>query len=237
MEIGRIGVAKAFGESAEKAYDEAAHVSPPGGAAAFGAVSIERAHSAGELDQKPPADQDERGNADARPEQENSGEDAAVREEEEESGHDAGNGSAGADAGKMRGAGKGCLGDGGSQPGGKIKASVGKMSEMVFDIAAENPQEPHIADDVEPSSVKKYGSEDRNERVQQGAGTIDACDEVGRDQAVGHKEVADARRRQGEFVREDGSVDGDKDHGNGGEGVAAVEIFEREHEFSAAAKF
>ena len=166
MELSSFGFAEAFGESEKDASDEAANVSPESSPAVLmsaGAVGIQGIESAGELDNEPPNEQDEGGNAYAKPPPDQAGEDAAMRKEQAKRGHDSGNRSAGANAGKVGVQGKQGLGQGSSEAASEVKAGVGKMAEVVFHVAPEDPEKPHIADDVKKTGVKEHGSENGEE--------------------------------------------------------------------------
>src|SRR5581483_12292118 len=59
------------------------------------------------------------------------------------------------------------------------------MAQVVFDVIAKNPENPHIAQDMKESSVHEHGSQDRQDvcakRVLRQAG--DGADEIVRDQS------------------------------------------------------
>ncbi len=44
-----------------------------------------------------------------------------------------------------------------------VKNREHEFSETVLDIVAEQPQEPHVADEMKPSAVQEHGGEKRNE--------------------------------------------------------------------------
>ena len=45
--------------------------------------------------------------------------------------------------------------------GGKVEGDVFPASEFVFQSSPENPQEVHVGDEVEPSSVQEHAGEER----------------------------------------------------------------------------
>src|SRR2546425_13359867 len=59
------------------------------------------------------------------------------------------------------------MGKGGGEPADQIEKQIGKMSQIIFDVVPENPQEPHVANHMQPSTVHEHGSKDWKERCRQ----------------------------------------------------------------------
>ena len=54
--------------------------------------------------------------------------------------------------------------DPGSKSAEQVKYKVGEMAEPVFDVVAENPQVPHVADQVQPASMQEHRREETARR-------------------------------------------------------------------------
>jgi hypothetical protein len=99
------------------------------------------------------------------------------------------------------------LGDAGADATEQVENQVRNRAHAVFDIRTENPEEPHVADDVQPSAVEKHAGEKREEsggeRVMvAGEGGLDS----GRDYGVGIDEGLGGVRCERDLVEEDGHV-------------------------------
>ena len=54
----------------------------------------------------------------------------------------------------------------GEEPGADNSARVmSEVADAVFDVVTEDPQHPHVSDDVKPSAVEKHGRDERHVRV------------------------------------------------------------------------
>ena len=51
------------------------------------------------------------------------------------------------------------------QPTDQIKDEILKVPEIVLDIVPKNPKHPHVANQVQPTTMQKHGSEDRKKRT------------------------------------------------------------------------
>src|ERR1051326_4955717 len=70
--------------------------------------------------------------------------------------HHAGDGAARADAGNVRAQVQGDVRDRSREAADEVKDQVREAADVVFNVVAENPQEPHVADDVQPSAMQKH---------------------------------------------------------------------------------
>src|ERR1039457_2423840 len=76
-------------------------------------------------------------------------------------------------------------------PAHEIKEQVAERAELVFDVVSENPQKPHVADDVEKSAVQKHAGDQRQEGLQGGVAVsfkrhlnVRRCKGVGLDESL-----------------------------------------------------
>ncbi len=93
---------------------------------------------------------------------------------DEISAHDRRNGAAGSQCGEDGGGLKDILHQGCAESAQQIEKQVAEGTQPVFDIVAEDHQEPHVADEVVPASVQEHVGEER----QQGSGIAEA--DIGR---------------------------------------------------------
>src|SRR5580704_107499 len=110
----------------------------------------------------------------------------------------------------MRAPGEDDLHQAGSDAANEIEKKVADGAQPVLHVCAENPQEPHVADDVKPTSVKKHAGEHGDEGIGQavmvaGPGELNLC----RDQAVHTNKCFGLGWRQGELVNEYDQIYGD----------------------------
>ena len=111
--------------------------------------------SAEQLHQKPEPEQHERRQLEDLPpeEQRNQREDARARVEHEIRAHDARDGAAGAD-GRQRGLGiHRDLAEGGDDAAQQIEKDEASVAKAIFDVVAEDPEVPHVADHVHPPAM------------------------------------------------------------------------------------
>src|SRR5262249_17798352 len=113
---------------------------------------------------------------------------------------DAGDGSGRADRGHLGARSKRDLRAGRDKAAEKVKAEITAAAHAVFDVVAEDPEEPHVADDVRPARVHEHRAEDA-ERPR------DSLDQVDRLALQRDRPRADAadEPRGNEAVLEDGT--------------------------------
>ena len=86
------------------------------------------------------------------------------------------------------------------------------VAHPVFHVVAEDPEEPHVADDVEPSSMDEKAREERPPVVHgdpQGPGPF-GMGETGRDDPEEDEEFLEAVRGKAQFQEEDQGVGRDQ---------------------------
>ncbi len=88
---------------------------------------------------------------------------AGARIQHEIRAHHTGDRSAGADAGDRRSDVKERVQQRCRNSADQIEHQIQHVPEIVLDIIAENPQRPHIEDQVQPRAVQKHGGEDGND--------------------------------------------------------------------------
>jgi len=52
---------------------------------------------------------------------------------------------------------------GGGDASRQVQHYVSRATETVLDVVSENPQNPHVAEEMEPAAVKKHGAEERED--------------------------------------------------------------------------
>ena len=122
-----------------------------------------------QLDDKP-VDQDEDGgdlHGRQKEEDRDQSDDARVRELHQVGAHHAGDGAAGADGGQPRVCIEGHVDQSRGHAAQQVEQQVFRMAQDVLDVVAEDPQEPHVADQVQPAAVQEHGG---HEGVQSAAG-------------------------------------------------------------------
>lgn len=143
-------------------------MSPPGDASRLRAAK--RADAAQELHREPQSNKKHRGQAREKPPEEkrDQSENARRREEHHVCAEHARNGAARAESGDRGTQAEKHLGDTRAQSAYEIEAEVGKMAEAVFHIGPEEPQEPHIADDVQPAPMQEHRRKQGKEALCEG---------------------------------------------------------------------
>ena len=105
-----------------------------------------------------------------------------------------------------------------ANPAHEIEKQIAEWSELVFDVVPENPEKPHVADDVEKSAMQKHAGEQRQERLQRGvAVSFESQLNVRRSEGVGLDESLTGRWRQGDLMNEHDDVHGDQQQRHDGE--------------------
>src|ERR1035437_2754700 len=141
---------------------EAADMGEEGNASALGSVGIaDGAHTVKELDEEPPDQHKPGGDFDGGEEEDDGHQrnDTRMRELDHVGAHHAGDGAGGADhrhAGTRIAQELGHSGGGAAQ---QVKQQVLGGAQDVLDIVAEDPQEPHVAQHVQPTAVEEHGGE------------------------------------------------------------------------------
>jgi hypothetical protein len=129
-----------------------------------GAHMAERAHAAEQLQDEPHPQHDDRRERDERDdEEEDQREDVPAREHHEVRAEDAGDGPGRAqvrhDAVRTDRDLRGARDD----PGRQIEEGIAEPPEPVLDVVSEDPEEPHVPEDVEPPGVQERRGEDRED--------------------------------------------------------------------------
>ena len=57
------------------------------------------------------------------------------------------------------------MGDAGAETAQEVEKKITQVAQVVLDVVAENPQEPHVADQVHPATVQKHAGEQGEDRV------------------------------------------------------------------------
>jgi hypothetical protein len=92
----------------------------------------------------------------------------------------------------------------------QIKQQKLAVAQNVLDVVAENPQEPHVAEHVQPAGMQKHGSENVGYR------------EMVRYQTVGGNESIASIRVERELEQENQNVDHDQQDRDHGLGIARL---------------
>ena len=85
----------------------------------------------------------------------------------------------------------------GGDPTEEIEEEVLEVAEDVFDIVAVDPEEPHIADEVQPSAMEEHASKDINPLEAAGY------------KAIFEQEMVEGEFVEGEFVEEGEHIESD----------------------------
>ena len=151
------------------------------------------------------------------------------------------------------------MGEPGDEPAHQIEDQVGDRAHAIFDVVPEDPEEQHVAADVEPAPVQEHGVEHRQPDLLVGKVAVRAVQRIGavargvvlvaergRDLLVGQGPPFDHFTRDGGvFVAEggvvrvgaEGPLDEDEDqdvgrdeqNGDDGKSPRRVVILERDH--------
>lgn len=166
---------------------------PPGdsavGCAANGAYAFD------ELDQEPIAQNDE--GRDGQEENDNKGQDTCPRVENNVGAHDAGDGSTGTERGNAGVKIEGDMEKVGADSANKIEKKIGEVAEVVFHIVAKNPEEEHVAADVQPTAVQEHAGQDGEEGGIEGDMAREEGRDASRDGGIGHHEGVVLMRSEG----------------------------------------
>lgn len=154
----------------ENSGKESADMSPPGHPAARGGLDGLHLESREELDQEPVPEEKQGGEFDG-PEEEkegNEGGNARGRERNKVGAQDAGDRAAGANGGHTRSRVEQDMEKTPGQAGKKVYDQEFRMPETVFDAAAENKQEEHVSQQMEPAAMQEQGGKKGNQGACQG---------------------------------------------------------------------
>src|SRR6185437_17100232 len=95
------------------------------------------------------------------------------------------------------------LRDASPQSAHEIETKIGNVAEAVFDVAAKEPEKPHVADDVQPSRMKKHRRKQGNETLREGVLRMSESQlRARRDHRVSHDEGLQGARVERELVEE-----------------------------------
>ncbi len=134
--------------------------------------------------------------------------DARAGEQEKAGAHDAGNGAAGTDGGKGGHGVELQVNHAGGDAARQIENREAQRAHAVFDVVPEDPQRPHIADDVRPSAVQKHAGEEGPVVIGGEAEHFRPCgmSVAGRHDAEQVEDLVERRLRHREFQQEDETV-------------------------------
>lgn len=149
---------------------------------------------------------------------------AHARIQDEEGAHDAGNGAAGADGG-----------DGTAEVGGELDGGRSNAADQIEDgelggphgvlnVRSEDPQEPHVADEVEPAAVQEHGGDEGGETQLVG------------DERVVFYELITQIHGARHFVEKKEDVQSNDEQRHHGRGLAGEQCAKRNHLFRAEAR-
>ena len=109
------------------------------------------------------------------------------------------------------------LRDGGDESADQIEHDETAVAETIFDVVAENPEEPHVARDMREAAVDEHRGEHVHDR------------EVGRHQAVGIDKGFGGPRRQAGHEEEDQDVSRDDRHRDSWRRARRDHVSKRDH--------
>src|SRR5579864_5161556 len=229
---GRLGIVinlrlvAAHSRNEQHSQQETSDVSPPRDASRLRAAK--RADAAQELHGEPQSNEKHRGQAREKPpkEKRDKREDARRRKKYYVCAEHSCNGAARAESGDRGTQTENRLRDTRAQSAHEIETEVGQVAEAVFHIRAKEPEKPHVADNVQPSRMKKHGSKQGEEALREGVLRVSEgqlC--ARRDHRVSHDERLQRARVKRELVEEDDEVDDDECECDGGEVSSRAKIF------------
>lgn len=189
------------------------------------------AYSRHELQEEPIAQNDEGG--DGEKEDDDEGQDFGAGVKNDVGAHYAGDGAAGSESGDRGMEIEEDVGEVRADAACEIEEEVGEMAEVVLDIVAEDPEEEHVAGDVQEAHVKKHAGEEGEEGGFEAYVAGEEAADVGGDGGVGIEKDFVLSRREGELVEEDDDVGQDEKRIDYGRGAVGVEIFERDEHWYA----
>src|ERR1700730_1025411 len=118
-----------------------------------------------------------------------------------------------------------------ADPAKQVKEQVSDVAIEVLHVVAENPQEKHVASDVQDSGVQEHAGEQGQQGGLKGSLAGKRGGEPGWDGGIGDHEGVEGVRRQSVLVEENEDVGGDEGVVDDGISAAGIQIFKRdEHE-------
>jgi len=107
------------------------------------------------------------------------------------------------------------------------------MAESIFDVAPENPQKPHIADDMEKAAVQEHAGEERQESFEwRVTMSFERQLNVRGGKGVGLNERLARRWGKGNLVNENEHVRSDQQQRHNRESSAWVQVLQWNHGFT-----
>src|SRR5207253_9912397 len=103
--------------------------------------------------------------------------------------------------------------DPGAKSAEQIKQKVSEMAQAVFNVVAENPQVPHVADQVQPAAMQEHRGEKRHDDRRQRKMRLRPSEHGRRHHAVELDEWFEIAAER-EFVKKDNHVDEDDENRN-----------------------
>ena len=84
------------------------------------------------------------------------------------------------------------------------------MTQPVFDVVAENPEVPHVPDQVEPSAMQEHRSEKRQRDGREGNMGLRPRKHGCRNDSIVHDESFEAAATKRQFVKKDEDIGSDE---------------------------
>src|ERR1700733_4729071 len=194
----------------------------------------ERAEAAHELQEEPETDEHDGWNARREPnnEQRNERENAARRKEKNISAENAGDCAASADCRYSRAPTECRLRDSRADSTNQIEPEIRKMAEAIFDVAAKNPEEPHVADNVQPAAMQKHRGKKRHNCINDGQTVLPGkCElQLPRHHAVMNDEKLRHVLVERKLKEEHQKIYDDETNSHAGKRIERIEILQRNHE-------
>jgi hypothetical protein len=111
----------------------------------------------------------------------------------------------------------------------EIEEKIAKVAQTVLDIVPEDPQTPHIAEEMEPTRVKEHVGKERSRALRERDVGGNPTGDLGRDQAVASEEEGVLAPTVDEKIDEDCDVQGDEGGVNERNSLRWYVVFEGDH--------
>jgi len=93
-----------------------------------------------------------------------------------------------------------------AQTADQVKYEVREMAQAVLNVVSENPEVPHVADQMEPASMQEYRSEERQRDSGKGNMRLWPGEYRRRNNSIMHNESFEAAASKRQFVKKDADI-------------------------------
>ncbi len=106
----------------------------------------------------------------------------------------------------------------------KVKEKKPEVTQPVFHIVSEDPEKPHVSNEVKPATVEEHGrNKGKQHRAQGCGGRFGVIKKLGRNQPIVDKKGIESVPET-QLVKEDHGVNRDQSNGNKREGFRGIAV-------------